>query len=1764
MRNTKNNRTEKKFLIILGIILMIPLAIAANDPGHDSLYIEEQGDSEINGSLNISQNFTIKGGNLFMNDYLDIYADGGTIDNPSINTIAGTNTYLAIDSPGDVFINRYSNDGMVYLGHTGDTVNLNITGALYIQSSTATVGGTNICLENGTNCPTSLGDANISGSGSANHIAYWTGADTISYDNNQLYWDASSNELGIGTNNPLTALDINGSIRTRWYGYGAHNELILGSSSITPTNSNRELRIQQMYTGGGGLHQYIIYNGRLLGNTSPPNFTQGTNGRVAGIEFDDDGEINFFMNTGTEGSGTELNVSPNRLMSIKYTGIGINHRSPDTELHIKGGLCVDTGIDCVDPGDGSIDAAGNIRAVGDINTTSGDICIEGGNCLSTVGSGDGNITGNGNAGYLAKFTAAGVIADSIVSESGNTLSIAGNISMPSNFFIGGSATSTGTNSLAIGNSADAINTSAVAVGVSTNAAGIGSIAIGGSAQATGAYSTAIGLSANASASYSSAFGQGADATGTNSVALGQGSQATANGATAVGVDSIANQTGATLLGDGARATAQYAIALGFSADSIQDYAISLGYQANATKKYASALGANSDATANETTAIGYNSQATDLSALAVGTWSEASANFTIAIGTNAIANQSYATSLGDHAQATGNYAIAIGYDTLANETGGMAIGEYAEAKADYTIAIGYQAEATVNDAVALGRQASITTADSVAVGFRANSSGYAGVSLGALTKGAGGQSVAIGKAARATDQYTIAIGANASATNDYGIAIGMNATSAHEYSIALGINATTTADNQLMIGSNSYNLNTYIYGDLNVSSGKDICLEDGTCLSTVSGTNYANRIVVAKSGGDYTNITDALNSITNNNATNRYLIAVMPGIYNESVTMKDYVDISGAGEHAVIIRGSGNAVTGANYSLIENVRIESNGSGVRRGIYALNTDDFIVRNAKLFVRSSDTWVIGIEANVSTNFVLYNVEVDAIGNGTVDSSYGIYVWEDSIVYMYDSRFNVTKHLGSERGIGLIVEGPNSDMHVYNSFISVNCPNFAPVGIYVFSNSYLEFVSSHLKVTSPVEFASGIRLGDTSSVKIMGSIIEVSGVGAAWCGEGIWDNRDNGSHELIVMNSIINVTHSNTSSYGMITGTNNGSAKILGTEINVYGGKDSVGIGDFGGKSIFKDCRIEVNTVNVTAAGLSITYYAEPIFDNCIIEANAFNGTANGILSDDYTKPTFSGCRIKANSSNKDAYGINVWDSVETSLSNNWFFTSGNASSADLWIESGTIVNSSFNTYKTLRNDGGTFNDVSSDGEGNLYATGKVGVGTKNPEASLHTDVNSGTATVDGDPDNGTDCATEHSRVNLTTWPTGLKKNARVWVAAKWMSNVMSINSSASYICTYPRVEGRSNYNWSNGDTMNWENLNFYAEDGHVVIGKESLNNSYYYKFAVYDNQSTADVAGSVAGVFMMSAKPSSASGATPTYEGLNSFVTIPSDSTNNLSSGKGITAAVSNYGSGHVKTGLTGVSAQASNYGEGNVNGLTGVNSAIYALQSSGNNPGNVTSSYNYYANTNILNASVDTHFGFYSTGPFVYFSNGELTDNYGIFLGSPGNISGGTITNNYGIYLADQDVGSGDNYAIYSAGGDVYFDSDINLTGTVIPDNECGITSAVFQYEKGSPGSNTGLSVGNGQSPQGLVAACNGTITAISAMCGTADGGNYVGFAVRIDGSVPTGNVCATADVNTANTGYTTSGCSVPFVQNEIIGCYSGTATGAPGVCTCAVYVRFD
>jgi len=133
---------------------------------------------------------------------------------------------------------------------------------------------------NGTNWVNSS-DAGITGSGVAGQVAYFTGATTQGGSNN-LFWDASNNRLGIGTNGPTQALTVIGII-------SASTEFRLNNQSFT--------RVAISDTGGGFAGGYNL---ALSGGITP---VHDSTGAISGVHYHSGGTVRFYTNS-SQAAGT--------------------------------------------------------------------------------------------------------------------------------------------------------------------------------------------------------------------------------------------------------------------------------------------------------------------------------------------------------------------------------------------------------------------------------------------------------------------------------------------------------------------------------------------------------------------------------------------------------------------------------------------------------------------------------------------------------------------------------------------------------------------------------------------------------------------------------------------------------------------------------------------------------------------------------------------------------------------------------------------------------------------------------------------------------------------------------------------------------------------------------------------------------------------------------------------------------------------------------------------------------------------------------------------------------------------------------------------------------------------------------------------------------------------------------------------------------------------------------------------------------------------
>lgn len=328
---------------------------------------------------------------------------------------------------------------------------------------------------------------------------------------------------------------------------------------------------------------------------------------------------------------------------------------------------------------------------------SGTVCLTSGNC---AGTGGGVTTAGGTTNRIAKFTGAQTIGDSIISDDGSTVTVAGtlavNVIVPSSSMVVGataqnltlqgatttlSSTSGGfTNSLTFATpsgsnkSITLPNASGTVCLTSGNCAGVGGT--GDVLQGGNSFGTTMTLGTN------DAFAFGLETSGVtrltiaadgSAVTLASNTDLLMQGSSAF-ISNPQGQTNSEAFGLNATVTGGNALAVGNGASALGS-AVSLGYQAGVS---AGAFGGP--------VSIGEAANA--------GAWG-------VAIGQGATTNGNWGVTIGNNAQTSGQNAVAIGADADAGSSG-IAIGSSAVTNGNNRIVIGFAASANADQQLVIG------------------------------------------------------------------------------------------------------------------------------------------------------------------------------------------------------------------------------------------------------------------------------------------------------------------------------------------------------------------------------------------------------------------------------------------------------------------------------------------------------------------------------------------------------------------------------------------------------------------------------------------------------------------------------------------------------------------------------------------------------------------------------------------------------------------------------------------------------------------------------------------------------------------------------------------------------------------------------------------------------------------------------------------------------------------------------------------------------
>lgn len=340
-----------------------------------------------------------------------------------------------------------------------------------------------------------------------------------------------------------------------------------------------------------------------------------------------------------------------------------------------------------------------------------------------------------------------------------------------------------------------------------------------------------------------------------------------------------------------------------------------------------------------------------------------------------------------------------------------------------------------------------------------------------------------------------------------------------------------------------------------------------------NGGSYQNIKVVAKSGGDFTTITAALNSITDASDTNRYLIYVAPGTYTERVTMKPYVDIQGAGEVNTKISNSGGTgslfddgvIVTANNSELRFITIENTGSNTdATGIYITSGSPSLShltisvtggtnRNYGIVSNAASPKISDVSISVSGGQFSYGMVFTTYSSNTTllniisVASNATYTYGISLLGQFNTGNVIAKAINGTNNYGLSISGNTNASNITAIASGGNGSN--NYGIYNDILSSSNRIENSSATATGGNLSVGIYNGLTSSTEL--NNVSVFAYGAI-------DNRGivNENNYIAILNNVISTVSGGTNSDGLVNFSS--SVIIRNSTFNASGATNNYGI------------------------------------------------------------------------------------------------------------------------------------------------------------------------------------------------------------------------------------------------------------------------------------------------------------------------------------------------------------------------------------------------------------------------------------------------------------------------------------------------------------------------------------------------------------------------------------------------------------------------------
>jgi hypothetical protein len=305
--------------------------------------------------------------------------------------------------------------------------------------------------------------------------------------------------------------------------------------------------------------------------------------------------------------------------------------------------------------------------------------------------------------------------------------------------------------------------------------------------------------------------------------------------------------------------------------------------------------------------------------------------------------------------------------------------------------------------------------------------------------------------------------------------------------------------------------------------------------------DYQGLIVVAKSGGDFSTITEALDSVAGSES-DRYLIKVMPGVYTETITMESYVDIEGSGVGLTTIAHSGIAedgnvtVLGADHAELRFLTVENqsgfeNSLGIKNSHASPRLTHLQVMVSNISSTGLSTRNHGIYNENSSSPKMSDMDISVEGAGSA-RSYGVYNIHSSSPLMYNLRLNAKNGFYT---YGVYNKDQSSPDMTINS-ITVSGGGSYKYGVYNEEISSPTMKDMEITVSGGSFYNHGVHLLTQASPSMKNVTINVSG--STSIGLYVYEDTQNGYAMIRMIDSQIVATDRNIDLYAF----NNSDTKL----------------------------------------------------------------------------------------------------------------------------------------------------------------------------------------------------------------------------------------------------------------------------------------------------------------------------------------------------------------------------------------------------------------------------------------------------------------------------------------------------------------------------------------------------------------------------------------------------------------------------------------------